>query len=363
MGYRGGLWAFAYLGFGTLAGFIVLLFRSIRAKNAELLALRHEVAVLRRQVKRPAYRLADRALLALLSRLIPRKSWWKIFCVTPETLLGWHRRLIARHWTYPNGGPGRPEVDEETQALVVRLARENERWGYKRIQGELLKLGVKLAASTIASILSRHGIRPAPHRSRLTWAKFLRAQATTIIATDFFTVDTACLRRFYVLFFIELGRRRVWITGVTEHPDGPWVTQQARNVVMDLDDAGVDAKHLVRDRDAKFGRSFDGVFTASGIEILKTPVRTPVANAYAERFVRSIREECLDHLIIVGERHLRRVLRGYCRHYNRARPHRGLNLGIPMSPAGNERAETACYARVWRRDRLGGLIHEYEIAA
>ena len=304
---RGGIWAFAYLGITSLFGFFVLLIRSNRSKDIELLALRQEVAVLRRQVARPAYRPADRALLSLLARLLPRKAWL-VFCVTPDTLLSWHRRLVARNWTYPNRGPGRPEVDEKTQAIVVRIARENERFGYKRIQGELLKLGVKLAVSTISSILARHGIRPAPRRSSEKWRTFLRAQASTIVATDFFTVDTVFLKQLYVLFFIELGRRRVWITGVTDHPNGLWVTKQARNATMEFDEVGIDVKILVRDRDAKFASSFDEVFTAGGAQIIKTPVKAPNANFFAERFVRTVREECLDHLLIVGEHHLRRVI-------------------------------------------------------
>ncbi len=370
---RGGLWAFIFLVAGTFFGFVVLGFRSRRSKDAELLALRHEIAVLQRQVARTAYRPADRALFALLSRLIPKKSWCRAFCVTPDTLLAWHRRMVARHWTYPAVKPGRPQVDEDTQALVVRLARENERWGYKRIQGELLKVGVSLAKSTISSILSRHGIRPAPYRSRHTWRAFLRSQAASIIATDFFTVDTVFLKRLYVLFFVELSRRRVWITGITEHPNGAWVTQQARNLTMELAEAGIDAKYLVRDRDTKFTGPFDEVFTSSGTQILKTPVRTPVANTYAERFVRTIRNECLDHLLIVGERHLRRVLHVYGEHYDRARPHQGIDQEIPlpqeMKPrlslvgAHGEDGTASKTRRIRRRDRLGGLLHEYELVA
>jgi putative transposase len=370
---RGGLWAFLYLALGAAVGLFVLGFRSRRSKDVELLALRQEVAVLRRQISRPAYRPAERALLALLSRLIPKKSWCKAFVVTPDTLLAWHRRLVARRWTYPNAKPGRPQIDDEIQALVVRLARENERWGHKRIQGELLKLGVKLAKSTIASILSRHGIRPAPYRTRYTWRKFLRAQAASIVATDFFTVDTVFLKRLYVLFFVELARRRVWITGVTDHPNGPWVTQQARNITMDLDDAGIEAKFVVRDRDAKFAGSFDEVFISAGARVIKTPVRTPVANAFAERFVRSVRQECLDHLLIVGESHLHKVLKTYCDHYDTARPHQGIRQDTPvpraekprlMPVASHESAQCTNRKRtLHRRDRLGGLIHEYELVA
>jgi len=368
---HGGLWAFVYLALRRVLDLVVLLMRSERSNRVELLALRHEVAVLRRQVGRPAYEPAARALLAALSRLLPRSSWG-CFSVTPETLLAWHRRLVARHWTYPHRGPGRPPVNEEATTLVVRLAAENPWWGYRRIQGELIKLGVRLAASTIARIMKDHGLRPAPRRGGPTWRAFLRAQATHIVATDFFTVDTLMLKRLYVLFFIELGRRRVWITRVTAHPHAAWVTQQARNVASDTVDEEVDLKFLLRDRDTKYVTGFDEVFRSDGAQILRTPFRTPNANAYAERFVRTVRSECLDHLLIVNTRHLERVLRSYARHYNGHRPHQGLSQEIPATRRSNSPL-TACSSlgpeqgphchHIRRRDRLGGLIHEYEVAA
>ena len=288
--------------------------------------------------------------------------------MTPQTLLAWHRRLVARRWTYPHRSPGRPPVDEATSALVLRLARENPRWGYRRIQGELIKLGVRLAASTIAQIMKRNGLGPAPRRASATWREFLRAQASHIVATDFFTVDTVLLHRLYVLFFLELGRRRVWITGVTPHPNADWVTQQARNVTGDVVDAGVEVKFLVRDRDSKYVAGFDEVFRSEGARISRTPFRTPNANAYAERFVRTVRSECLDRLLIVNARHLERVLRSYARHYNAGRPHQGLAQEIPAPPASPLMAVTSemaplCPRSIRRLDRLGGLIHEYELAA
>ncbi len=337
------------------------------------MALRHEVAVLRRQVGRPAYQPADRALLAALSRFLSRSSW-SCFSVTPETLLAWHRRLVARRWTYPHRRPGRPRVDEKTTMLVVRLATENPRWGYRRIQGELTKLGIRLAGSTIARILKDHRIGPAPGRAGPTWRAFLRAQASHIVATDFFTVDTLTLKRLYVLFFIELGRRRVWITGVTAHPHAVWVTQQARNVTGHLEDEDVEVKFLLRDRDTKYVSSFDTVFTSEGARVLRTPFRTPNANAHAERFVRTVRSECLDHLLIVNARHLERVLRSYVRHYNGHRPHQGISQEIPRPrrstppmprPSLDEthRRHPRNLEGVRRHDRLGGLIHEYELVA
>jgi len=359
------LWAFAYLSACRVLEFVVLLMRSDDTKEIELLALRHEVAMLRRQVRCQTFDPADRALFAALSRLLPR-SRWGAFGVTPATLLAWHRRLVARRWTYPHRRPGRPKVDEETTALVLRLARENPRWGYRRIQGELLKLGVRLAASTVARILFDHRLGPAPRRGA-AWREFIRAQASHIVATDFFSVDTVLLRRLYVLFFIEVGRRRIWITGVTAHPYANWVTQQARNVAGDIADAGIDVEFLVRDRDTKYVANFDAVFRSEGAQILQTPFRTPNANAYAERFVRTVRTECLDHLLVVNVRHLEHILRVYAQHYNEHRPHQGLFQQIPApslpSPALVATRSRPQDRRVYRRDRLGGLIHEYELAA
>ena len=371
---RGGLWAFVYLALHRVLELVFVLMRSESTNQVELLALRHEIAVLRRQIGRPAYQPADRALLAALSRLLPR-SCWSCFSVTPETLLAWHRRLVARHWTYPHRRPGRPPVDKETTGLVVRLASENPRWGYRRIQGELIKLGIRLAASTIARILKANGLGPAPRQAGPTWRAFLRAQASHIVATDFFAVDTLRLKRLYVLFFIELGRRRVWITGVTAHPHGAWVTQQARNATVDLEDGGIEVKFLIRDRDTKYVSNFDTVFTGAGAQVLRTPFRTPNANAHAERFVRTVRTECLDHLLIVNARHLERVLRTYVGHYNGHRPHQGISQEIPGA-GSRTRLMVSCPSlgdtnphhtrhlqRVHRHDRLGGLIHEYELVA
>jgi transposase InsO family protein len=369
---RGQLWAFIYLAVPRIFDLFLLSIRSEQSKKIELLALRHEVEVLRRQVGRSAYEPADRALLAVLSRLLPRSSW-ATFGVTPATLLSWHRRLVAKRWTHPHRPPGRPPVDDRTTALVERIARENPRWGYRRIQGELGKLGVRLAASTIAKILKDHGLGPAPRRSGPTWREFLRTQTSGVVATDFLHVDTVLFKRLYVLFFIELGRRRIWITGVTAHPNAGWVTQQARNFTADITDAEIAAKFLVRARDTKYVASFDNVFKAEGAEILQTPYRTPNANAFAERFVRTVRSECLDHLLVVNEAHLERVLRSYACHYHRHRPHQGIAQEIPapengpllVSPTSDSRHRHLRHHRrqLRRRDRLGGLIHEYQLAA
>jgi transposase InsO family protein len=298
------------------------------AKDAEILVLRHQLAVLRRHVARPRLRWSDRALIATLAKLVPRERW-VAFLVTPETILRWHRALVRGRWTYPRRA-GRPSLPAGTVELIVRLARENPRWGYLRIVGELKKLGVAVSKTSVATILRRHRLLPAPRRSGPTWSQFLKAQAKGILAADFFTVDTATLRRYYVLFVIEIERRVVHLLGVTANPDGPWAVHVARNLASDLEDAGRRFRFLIRDRDAKFTASFDAVLASVGIEAVQTPVASPRANAFAERFVRTLREDCLDHLLVFSRRHLEAVLADYLRHYNRARPHRGLGLEQPL---------------------------------
>src|SRR5215218_4427134 len=277
-----------YLILCQLLGWLVLLARRSATKDAELLVLRHEVAVLRRQAARPRMDWADRAVLAGLSRLLPRSVWRGLF-VQPATLLRWHRDLVRRRWTYPHQR-GRPSVAAEIRALVLRLARENPTWGYRRIHGELCRLGYKIGASTVWTILQRAGVDPAPKRSALSWRQFLHAQAKGVLAVDFFTVDTVLLRRLYVLFVLEVGTR-VHVLGVTPHPVGDWVRQQARNLLMELEERSGYLRFLVRDRDMKFTAAFDAVFAAEGIRVLRTPVRAPRANAYAERWVGTVRRE------------------------------------------------------------------------
>jgi len=250
----------------------------------------------------------------------------------------------------------------EVRELVVRLARENPGWGYRRIQGELLGLGVKLAASTVWTILKKSGIEPAPRRLGTSWAEFLGQQAANILECDFLTVDTLFLRRFYVLFFVELATRRVHLAGITTNPNGRWVTQQARNLLMQLDDEDVRPRFLVRDRDSKFTRDFDEVFRLEGIRVIKAPVRAPKARAHAERWVGSVRRECLDRLLILGRRHLEHVLVAYVRHFNEHRPHRALGQRPPLSDQ-QPLADVIDLDRLRRRDLLGGLIHEYKLAA
>jgi putative transposase len=289
------------------------------------------------------------------------RSSWSSFVVRPETLLRWHRELVRKKWTYRRIGQlGRPPIEPDVRDLVVRLGTENPRWGYQRIRGELLKLGIRVSATTVRTILLRAGLDPAPRRAGPTWTQFLRSQAAGIWATDFFTVETIGLKTLYVLFFIELSTRRVHPAGVTAHPDSAWVTQQARNLAIDERLSGV--RFLLRDRDAKFSGPFDALLRAEGVRVIRTPIRAPRANAFAERFVRTVRRKCLDHLLIYGRRHLERVLQAYVAHYDEERPHRGLGLAVP---AGNRTPQVrrTTPTPVERRDVLGGLIHEYRRAA
>jgi putative transposase len=352
----------AYLTLCRSIQLLVLFARGDAAKDLEILVLRHQLTVLRRQTPRPRLEPADRALLAALSRILPRTRW-SCFLVKPETLMRWHRRLVADSWTYPTRGAGRPPLDQDVQQLIVRLAKENPRWGYQRVQGELLGLGVQVSASAVRAILRRHGLDPAPRRMATTWRAFLRQQAAGIVACDFFTVDTVWLRRLYVLFFIQLDTRRVHLAGVTASPNGGWVTQQARNLLLVLGERGRRLRFVLRDRDAKFTRSFDDVFCADGAEMLVTPVQAPNANAHAERWIRTVRAECLDWLLILGRGHLKQVLRVYVEHYNTHRAHRALGLQPPAPAVGPTLTGMDQPPRVHRRDLLGGLVHEYRQAA
>jgi putative transposase len=352
-----------YLMFVRLTGWLALLARSAASKDAELLVLRQEVAVLRRQNPKPKLDWADRAVPAALARLLPRPLRMSRL-VTPDTLLRWHRRLVRWRWTYPPKG-GRPSIDAKVAALIEQMARENPSWGYKRIQGELLGLGYRVGASTVRRVLKRLRISPAPQRDRTTWRQFLRSQAATMLACDFFHVDCAVtLRRLYVFFVIKVGTRHVHVLGVTANPDGAWTIQQARNLLMDLAERASQFQFLVRDRAGQFTEAFDAVLAGAGIEVVKIPPRSPGANAYAERWVRTVRAECTDRMLIAGPRHLRAVLDEYVAHYNRHRPHRARELRPPdAGDTATAPVTDLAAARIRRSNLLGGLIHEYERAA
>jgi putative transposase len=282
-----------YLILRQVMAWLGLLARSAQSKNAEILVLRHEVAVLRRQVRRPRLCWADRAVLAaLIGLLSPACRLHRI--ATPATILRWHRDLVKRRWTQPRGHrSGGRRTAPELRRLVLRLAAENSSWGYRRIHGELTGLGYRIGASTVWSILKRAGIDPAPRRDGPSWRQFLQAQARGILATDLFCVDTLLLQRLYVLFVVEHATRRAYVLGVTAHPTGAWVAQQARNFLMDLGDRAAEFRILIRDRDSKFTDVFDAVFASEGIRILRTPVRAPRANAIAERWIGTARRELL----------------------------------------------------------------------
>jgi putative transposase len=348
-----------YLIFTRIVGWLVLLARSNASKDAELLVLRHEVAVLQRGDPRPRLDWADRAVLAALIRLLP-KPLQSHRLVTPATVLRWHRRLVAHRWTYPRR-TGRPPLPDEVAALIERFARDNASWGYQRIQGELRKLGHRVAASTIQRILRRARIPPAPRRGGdLSWRQFLRAQASTALAVDFFHVDTVTLRRIYVLFALEIETRYVHILAVTANPDGAWTTQQARNLLLDLGERAETFRFLIRDRAGQFTAAFDAVLADASIKVLKIPASCPRANAYAERFVLTARTELTDRMLTFGGHHLRHALNEYTRHYNQRRPHRSRQLRPPRPdhPVPGLPAH-----RVTRRTVLGGLINEYQPAA
>jgi putative transposase len=349
-----------YLVFVRLCGWLVLLSRSSASKNAELLVLRHEVAVLRRANPRPRLDWADRAVMAALIRLLPGRLRAHRL-VTPGTVLRWHRRLVTRRWTCPRR-TGRPPVSAEIAALIQRLATENHGWGYQRIQGELLKLGHQVNASTIRRVLRALKIPPAPkRRTDTTWRQFLHAHAATMLATDFFHVDCAVtLQRLYCFFVIEVGSRYVHILGVTANPDGPWTTQQIRSLLMDLGDRAADFRFLVRDRAGQFTETFDAVLAGAGIETVKIPPRSPRADSYAERFVLTARAEVTDRMLIFGQRHLRTVLAQYEGHCNGRRPHRSRQL---RPPRPDHPAADLSQERIQRRPVLGGLLNEYERAA
>ena len=334
---------------------LVLRGRRDRSKDVEILVLRHQLAILQRQVTRPRFEPDDRAILTTLAHVL-RRERWSIFVVKPDTLLRWHRRLVANHWTYPHR-PGRPSTIVETRKLILRLARENPTWGYRRIHGELARLGVTIAASTVWTILKTAGVDPVPGRSSESWTTFLRSQAAAIVACDFFTVDTVMLRRYYVLFFIELQTRRAHVVGITRNPNSAWTTQAARNFMMRT---GLTIRFLIRDGAGQFIGGFDEVFRSEGATIIRTPPYTPFANAYAERWVGTVRRELCDRTLVWNQQQLAQLLREYVEHYNTHRPHRSLGQ---RAPNDTDVVEYRPGRPIRQRRTCNGYINEYRQAA
>jgi hypothetical protein len=327
------LLSLAYRLVRCLFGLLAVLVRSDLSKDVELLVLRHENQVLRRQLRgRLRWDHADRLWLAALSRLVSRRRWPQVFPVAPATILRWHRGLVARKWDYTSRrGPGQPSTGASVKTLIIRMARENPTWGHRRIQGELARLGHAIAASTVWEILHAAGIDPAPLRAGPTWREFLGAQAHAIIACDFLVVETVLLKRLHVLVFIEHGARRLHLAGVNAHPTGQSAAQQARNLAMDLGDRLGTLRFLVHDRDPLFTAAFGEVFRSEGLRVITTLPRTPRMNAICERVIGTLRRELLDRTLILGERHLAVVLREYVAHYNGHRPHQSRRQRPPTS--------------------------------
>ncbi|SCE95917.1 Integrase core domain-containing protein [Micromonospora viridifaciens] len=360
----------AYLAVTNAFAMLRLLPMSDRDKDVEILALRHQITVLERQLgnDKPRFEPSDRAFLAaLLHRLPPDVLRRLRMLVRPDTVLRWHRDLIARRPAARSRPkhPGRPRTVHSIPALVLRLARENPSWGYRRLHGELLGLGIQVAASTVWEILREAEIDPAPERARSTWADFLRSPAEALLACDFFETVTLTGARLYVLAVIEHANRRVRVLGATAHPTAAWVTQTAKNLVMDLEDVGCRAKYLIRDRDGKFPALFDSVLKDAGIEVVLSGIQMPRMNAIMERWVKTCRRELLDRTLVWNQRYLLHALHEYERFYNEHRPHQGIVYARPPHPLPAPIADPEQIARlnIRRRDRLGGILHEYEHAA
>jgi transposase len=360
----------AYLGVTNAFALLRLLPRGDRDKDVEILALRHQITVLQRHLGEQKIRFesADRALLAALLHQLPRPTLRSLrLLVRPDTILKWHRDLLARRHAAASRPRrrGRPRTVRSIRTLVLRLARENSGWGYRRVHGELLVLGIKVAPSTVWEMLREAGIDPAPDRAATTWADFLRSQAEALLTADFLETETLTGARMYILAVIEHASRRIRVLGVTAHPTAGWVTQAARNLVMDLHDVGSNARYLIRDRDGKYPALFDAILADAGIRIVRSGVQIPRMNAIMERWVRTCRRELLDRTLIWNQRQLLHALRDYEIFYNQHRPHQGIANARPVRPLPEPITGPDRLARlnIHRRDRLGGILREYEHAA
>jgi transposase len=359
-----------YLSVTNVFAFLRLLPVSNRDKDVEILTLRHQVTILQRQLgtTRPRLSQGDRAFLAALLHRLPRDLLGRFrLLVRPDTVLRWHRDLLGRRHAARSRpkSRGRPRTVRSIRVLVLRLARENPSWGYRRIHGELHVLGIKVAGSTVWEILRHAGIDPAPDRASTTWASFLRSQADALLACDFFETVTLTGARLHVLAVIEHATRRIRVLGATHHPTASWVAQAARNLIMDLEDAGCQARFLIRDRDGKFPALFDAVLKDSGIEVVLSGIQMPRMNAVMERWVLTCRRELLDRTLIWNQQHLLHALRELEHFYNGHRPHQGIANARPLRalPPPIPAADIGNSLQVRRRDRLGGILHEYQHAA
>ena len=340
--------------------------REVWWKDAEILILRHQLAVTLREQPRAHARLTwpDRAWLALLAGTLPagRLAGLRLI-VAPSSILRWHRDILRRRWARRSRcHSGRPRTRRSIRSLVLRLARENESWGYRRVHGELAVLGITVAPSTVWQILKDAGLGPAPRRDGPGWAEFLRSQAQAILALDFFTADLLNGAKVHVLAVIEHGSRQIRVLGATEHPAQSWVAQQARNLLMDLDDASIRVRFVLHDRDASFSAATDAVFQSAGIRVIRSAAQAPRMNSIMERWIGSCRRELLNRTLIWNQRHLMTVLRQYEDFYNTHRPHRALNQAAPLRPLPGS-ATDLDHFRVQRRDRAGGILHEYHLVA
>jgi hypothetical protein len=356
-------WFFVSLIFSTILDIITVGRQSTLEKDLEIVVLRQQLIILQRKINSPVKptqieKLTISILTLKLKRLTNRttnqlKSVIRIF--QPETVLRWHRELVRKKWTYQRKDKGgRPSINKELENLVIQLAQDNPRWGYGKIQGELIKLNFHISQSTIRNILDRNGILPAPVRNgSIGWRKLMDHYKDQILACDFFTIETIWLQTIYVLFFIELGSRQVHIAGISSNPNEIWVTQQARQLIWELQENDRPGRFLIHDNDRKFSKAFDAVFESEGINVIHTPFQAPNANAYAERWVRTVREECLDHILILSTHHLKRILSEYSVYYNTCRPHQGINQHIPIPYT------TSPFGTIHRRKILGGILNDY----
>ena len=350
--------------FSTLISLIQIGRMSESDKDLEIIVLRYQLGIAERKMQKPVRaNQAERMTLAVLAGKLKKQSGrpanqfkHMIRLVQPETVFRWHRDLVRRKWTQESQGKrGRPRIDDQMEHLIVRLAKENLRWGYYKIEGELTKLGFDVSLTTVRNVLSRNGIIPAPVRyGSIGWKTMFNHYKEQLLCCDFFVVESLFLRTYYVLFFLEVGTRRVHLAGITANPNGQWVAQQARQYNWAIEEREETFRCLIHDNDKKLTEAFDDVFQSRHIHVIHTPIEAPNANSFAERWVRSAREECLDHVLILNERHLRRVLQTYIEYYNTRRPHQSLEQQSPIPYP-----QTPGTGAVKKRQLLGGILNDY----